>query len=350
MIKSINAWRGIFAIIIVLFHSEVHLMDQAVTLGVSFFFVASGFLLTLRHHEKELTTPSVWWRFWWKRALRIYPVHWLALACYMVFYLWVKNQPFKLPEFIAEIALVQCWIPNKDYFFAYNGISWFLGALLFLYACFPLINKYYSRLRLRWQMLTLGVLMTALACLLPYMSKECVLYSYVCPVVRLGDFLMGVTAANAYRVMSRSGLKYGTAKATIIELAAILIAIEVIFINRSTELLSIWGNYLIWWIPATFIVFSAAMLNGQEGLVGRMLTKRPLQFLGKISLEIYLFQHVVAFFVNYYISPIYGHFGLLIYDHYVWTQLPLLILLSWGIYKFRHSISHRLTTTASSHD
>ena len=342
MIKSINAWRGIFAIIIVMFHSEVHLMDQAVRLGVSFFFVASGFLLTLRHHDKELTAPSTWWSFWWKRAKRIYPIHWIALACYMIFHLWVKHDSFTLPEFIAELALVQCWVPVKDFFFAYNSISWFLGALLFLFACFPLINKYYSRMRMRWQVLALLVAMVAIAWILNAIPQHLITYSYVCPLIRLGDFLMGVTAANAYRAISSHDLKYGTSKATIIEVAAILIALEVIFIDRSTELFTIWDNHLLWWIPATIIVFSAAMLNGQEGWIGRLFLTRPFQFLGKISLEIYLFQHIAAYTVNYYISPIYGHFGFLIYDKYVWSQIPLLIVMSWGAYLLRQRINKSL--------
>ena len=39
--------------------------------------------------------------------------------------------------------------------------------------------------------------------------------------------------------------------------------------------------------------------------------------------------------VNYTISPLLGHFGIMAYDQYVWSQVPLLLLMSWGIYKLR---------------
>lgn len=350
MIKTINAWRGIFAIVIVMFHSKVHLMDQATYLGVSFFFVASGFLLTMHHHDKDFTTFSSWWQFWWTRAKRIYLIHWLALALFMALYLWVMNKPFKLPEFISEFFLVHCWIPDKDFFFSFNSPSWFLGALLFHYACFPLINKYYSRLHIYWQLLIMLLAILVVAWLPTAISGQMVTYTYVCPLVRLGDFLLGVTAANTCRIMSRTNLKYSAIKATIIELGVILFALAVIFIDRTTKLVFLWSNHLIWWIPALLITLTAVKLKGQEGFVGRILTTRPFQFLGNISLEIYIFQFIVAIFVNYFISPIYGHFGHPIYDQYVWTQLPLLILLSWGIYSLRHRISNRITTTASIHD
>ena len=335
MIKSINAWRGIFAIVIVLLHSEVPMMESGAKLGVSFFFIASGFLTTLRHHDEDLTSPGTWWTFWLKRAQRIYPLHWIALACYMTLYVLVMHKSIQWPQLAAQAALVQCWIPDIEYYFGYNSVSWFLGALLFLYACFPPINKYFSRLRLRWQLLLVVAVTGVLAWWLPQLSTMQRVYTHVCPAVRLADFTIGVFLANVYRRLYTPAMAYGTTKATIIEVIYIIIVAEVIFINQTTELLTPWSDYLVWWIPATIIIFSCAMLNGKEGLIGRLLCSRPAQLLGQWSLEIYLFQHVAATIVNYYISPIYGHFGLMAYDKYVYTQVPLLIIMAWAIHKAR---------------
>lgn len=335
MIKSINAWRGIFAIVIVLLHSEVPMMESGAKLGVSFFFIASGFLTTLRHHDEDLTSPGTWWTFWLKRAQRIYPLHWIALACYMALYVLVMHKSIQWPQLAAQAALVQCWVPDKHYFFAYNGVSWFLGALLFHYACFPLINRYFSRWRLQWQCLLIVAVIAALAWWLPQLSPIKRIYTYVCPAFRLGDFVFGAFIANVYRKLNSSSVTYGTAKATFIEAIFIIIVLEVIFIDQTTELFMPWNSHLIWWIPVAIIVFSSAMLNGQEGFIGRLLCTRPIQLLGQWSLEIYLFQHVASTIVNYFISPIYGHFGLMAYDKYVYTQVPLLIIMAWAIHKAR---------------
>lgn len=341
MIKTINALRGIFAIVIVLFHAKIQLMNEVGSLAVSFFLVASGFLLTMHHHDKDLTPPKKWCSFMWKRACRIYPIHWLALALYLLLYIGVMHQPLMLNELIAEVALVHCWIPNKDFFFAYNGLSWFLGVLLFHYACFPLINKYYSHLRLRWQVAVMLILIAACAWMLEVIPNHLVSYTYICPLVRMGDFLIGVTAANAYRATSHSTSNYIISKATFIEVVTVITTIALIVFNRITKLPPLWGNYLLWWVPAAFILYILAILDHKEGLIGRILTIRPFQFLGNISLEIYLFQNVVYYFLVCYIVPIYKHIGFVPFHKYVWTQLLLLILLSWGINSLRKQINRR---------
>ena len=67
MFKTINALRGLFAIVIVLYHSQIYCLESASMLGVSFFLVASGFLLTVRHrHAFDKATAGDWWRFWWR--------------------------------------------------------------------------------------------------------------------------------------------------------------------------------------------------------------------------------------------------------------------------------------------
>ncbi|MBR2083690.1 MAG: hypothetical protein IJ879_03560 [Muribaculaceae bacterium] len=44
MIKTINGWRAVFALMIVLFHVGVAGLEEMTWAGVSFFFMASGFL------------------------------------------------------------------------------------------------------------------------------------------------------------------------------------------------------------------------------------------------------------------------------------------------------------------
>ncbi|MBR6285348.1 MAG: acyltransferase [Muribaculaceae bacterium] len=331
MFKTINALRGLFAIVIVLYHSQIYCLESASMLGVSFFLVASGFLLTVRHrHAFDKATAGDWWRFWWRRACRIYPIHWIALAM-MVFLIVVvehKGHTIEWPVLACVATLTQPWVPIKDYFFGINSISWFLGALLFCYACFPTIDRWYSRLRLRWQVLFLTSLMLLLTFGLPMLSSHMRLYTYVCPAVRLGDFLVGVTAGNIYLKVKNTPRNYSTLKSTLIEAAIVLIVVEVLLINLVTDTVDTWDRYLVWWIPVALLVFASAMLSDHEGWLGRLLLLRPLQWLGKVSFEVYIFQTVVAIIVNYTVSPLLGHFGIMAYDKYLYSQLPLLLLLA----------------------
>ncbi len=337
MFKTINAWRGIFAMIVVLYHSEVHLLDQVISAAVSFFFVASGFLLTVRHGgEFAQLQAGSWWRFWWRRACRIYPIHWLALFTIVVLKVWLDHQAIDWPILIAETTLTQAWIDqHRGIFFFHNGQAWFLSALMFCYACFPLLTRHYLRWRLRWQALPLAAAMLLLACLLPLLSGPERSFTYICPLVRLGDFVLGMFAAGLYRAIAPRLAAIGRGRATVLELAAIACCLAVTAVNRYTSLVGPWSHYLIWWIPATLILLTTALLDGREGAIGRFLLKPPLQWLGALSLEIYLFHGVAAIVVNHTVSPLLGHFGIMAYDHYVWSQVPLVLVMSWVIYRLR---------------
>ncbi len=48
-------------------------------LGVQFFFVLSGFVMTSAHHQDFGNIRAIP-RFWWRRICRIYPAYWLALS------------------------------------------------------------------------------------------------------------------------------------------------------------------------------------------------------------------------------------------------------------------------------
>lgn len=53
-------------------------------IGVQYFFVLSGFVM-MTAHMKDFGKFNSVWRFWWRRACRIYPVYWLALLIPLYF-------------------------------------------------------------------------------------------------------------------------------------------------------------------------------------------------------------------------------------------------------------------------
>ena len=83
MIKTINGWRAVFALMIVLFHVGVAGLEEMTWAGVSFFLMASGFLLTLKHPFAQLDGAG-YRRFAWGHALKLYPLHWLTLVLWLV--------------------------------------------------------------------------------------------------------------------------------------------------------------------------------------------------------------------------------------------------------------------------
>lgn len=172
-------------------------------LGVTFFFVLSGFVLTWSW------SPAIDARtFWWRRFARIYPASLVALAIAIpVFYAshpdpaqwWVK--PFG-PVLLLSIPLIQGWWSEASVLFSGNPAAWTLTCEAFFYAMHPLLQRGLLRLRVRGALVTAGCIVTA-----------AVLYRAACiaaptawwaasmplPIVRISEFALGMCCAWAIR-------------------------------------------------------------------------------------------------------------------------------------------------------
>src|SRR6476619_697205 len=97
--------------------------------GVSFFYVLSGYVLTLNYRDK-VGTWSGRWHFWWKRVARIYPLHVLTL---------VISIPIALSRtgWLVNLALLQSWVPKASFYSSFNAPAWSISNEAFFYATFP---------------------------------------------------------------------------------------------------------------------------------------------------------------------------------------------------------------------
>src|SRR3954452_22180605 len=78
--------------------------------GVSFFFILSGFILTWSHHQSQAAAQS----FYRRRFARIYPTHALTWALALVILAWEGQRTGALPA-LTSLTLIQSWIPNDTY-------------------------------------------------------------------------------------------------------------------------------------------------------------------------------------------------------------------------------------------
>src|SRR5580698_4161777 len=96
---SLQAGRGIAALMVVLFHTiiffagdswdrySLHLAFRTagLALGVEYFFVLSGAVILLAHRDDIghiATVPS----YLWKRFRRVYPIYWIVLTAVVLEY------------------------------------------------------------------------------------------------------------------------------------------------------------------------------------------------------------------------------------------------------------------------
>lgn len=331
MIKTLTSWRGIIAVVIVLFHYHVVVFKGAELFLVCFFYVVSGFLLALRYDTKPL--PS-WRRFFAERALRLYPISWLALlpiaAILAYFHEWDGT-----PQFFTHLLLVQGFVPDKSFYFSFNTVSWFLGGLLLCYACFPWLLRTLRRISLKVKLIGLGIWILAMLVLFPQLSTMTRVNLYVNPLMRTMDFVAGMIVAHAFIAMSKKEITIKPALATVLELLPFAVHAFFGLLIIKVPSMFCYEDFVIWYIPAGMLVLVCALLNGREGLLGRLVLCKPFQWLGTISLEIYIFQILAARIYNYLIAPVLGHFGFeAAYDLYPVFGLLILISLSWLVHRY----------------
>lgn len=112
--------------------------------GVSLFFVLSGFILTYVHADREVR-PTTFYR---ERFARIYPAYLfsLILTAPFFFYVCIKLKQMDIPFFawfkyhvgtcaITVPTLTQSWIPRAA--LAWNSPAWSLSVEAFFYLLFP---------------------------------------------------------------------------------------------------------------------------------------------------------------------------------------------------------------------
>ena len=158
-------------------------------------------------------------------------------------------------------------------------------------------------------------------------------YCYVCPLTRLVDYALGMVLGVVVRKLQAvTTRQYSLAKASFVELCVLMALTSCVAIHASGNFIAVkLENSPLWWIPVAAIIFASAMLNGQEGVVGKVLKLRPLVWLGEISFEVYLLQKLVNNAFCYLVAPLFGHYGIMIYDYSFACTLPLLIVTAWAV-------------------
>lgn len=195
MIKTINGWRGVFALMIVLFHVGALGLEEMTWAGVSFFLMASGFLLPMKHPFEQLDGPS-YRRFAWRHAAKLFPLHWLTLVMWIVALAILGMLTIKPVALALNATLLHSWSLCHSIYFSYNKFSWFLSTLLFCYLCYPLLARWFMPLRLTRKAITLAALAVIDIVVLAFTDDYSRTALYVFPPVRLIDFMIGMTLAH----------------------------------------------------------------------------------------------------------------------------------------------------------
>ncbi len=320
-IKALTALRGIAAVCIVLFHYDVAGVAQPTRMGVSMFFMLSGFLMFRRHGH---TPTRQWWSFTMPRVARLYCIHWIALAAIITIRL---SSGIMVADkwLIPHIMLIQSWFPEHDAIFAHNPVAWFLGSLVVCYCAFLPLSAAIKRADKKHCVTIAAALVIMQTATLHTLGGD---LAYTQPLSRIQDFTLGM-------VLSRLAAQTTPRKTGHTAFQVIAVSITALAIAADKALPDTLGAIdatLLWWLPAAAMICA---FSATSGTGSRIMESRPLVWLGSISLEIYLFQCPIALFWNHYCAPVAAHFGFdAAYRLYAWPSLALLIVAAWAINKW----------------
>ena len=173
--------------------------------GVTFFFVLSGFLLAWSARPGASAR-----RFYLRRLARVYPAH---LAVLGVVVLLAAVDPGRRAavsdpvQGIKQLLLVNAWTLDQGAVDVWNGVSWSLSVEAFCYLCFPLLLWGLPRLGPRRQLaVVLGALLLALAVTAGARVVDPAQgggVAYLNPLVRLPEFVLGIWLALRVRAGAR---------------------------------------------------------------------------------------------------------------------------------------------------
>ena len=195
MIRSFTGWRYIFAVAIFMHHYQIDgksVLQAGGTIGVTFFFILSGFLLAYGYKKRLMTREISTSDFYKARAVKLYPLHILCFAA--VFLLGIRNfVTADLPKAVLNLFLLQSWVPSPDYYMSYNAVSWFLSDELFFYLMFPfvlpvLLNGSGKKIAVGAGIFAISY--SAAAALIPLDHYHA--YFYINPLSRFADFVFGI--------------------------------------------------------------------------------------------------------------------------------------------------------------
>jgi peptidoglycan/LPS O-acetylase OafA/YrhL len=117
--------------------------------GVSFFFVLSGFILVYTCQGKSVNVM----KFWRTRFARIYPAYVFSLLLMAPWFFYAATK-LKFPLFawatahlksasLLVMTLTQAWVPGNA--LAWNSVCWSLSVESFFYLLFPLLLLVFAR-------------------------------------------------------------------------------------------------------------------------------------------------------------------------------------------------------------
>ena len=297
MIKPLTSLRFLFALMVYgshlgfLEHSKSNISSSIYnyilaegSIGVSFFFILSGFILAYNYQDSILKKQKTKKSFYIARFARIYPLHILTFIISLKLSPISSNIQLWFSQAIANISLTQAFIPLESFYFSFNWPSWSISDEMFFYMVFPFLILLIPKIKDYGNFVIISII--ALVPLLTLIIPESyhLQIFYINPLLRIVDFIIGIYIYNIYKVIShKTNLKFD-----LLEVSAVLIFLIFFVFHKLVPNVARYSFY--YWIPMGYLILTFSF---QKGRISKFLSKRVFIHLGEISFGFYMFHQLV---------------------------------------------------------
>lgn len=258
-------------------------------LGVSLFIMMSGYLLMFQNHDSTHIIPFNTIK---KRIRRFYPLHIATLLVALPFGItaFIKGSFVKeLLKLLANVLLLQAWVPSSSFYFSYNAVSWYLSLTLFFVFASVVTAKMINRIPIKAIPIILGSLFSIEVCWCLLVRNMSIAHwlVYILPIIRYIDYFTG--GILCIFVKSHKNIKpfyidllFGISLFS-------MFFLFVLSINNNSEFFST----SVWFIPSLIMLF--AIVNGDKSskLIDSVFSNKVITFIGNISFEMFLIHQLV---------------------------------------------------------
>lgn len=270
-------------IILVLIHHGLQPVEFAGFLGVDIFFALSGFLITsilVSEVGKRGRIRVV--RFYWRRAVRLYPALLVAIVAVLPFGLMLRGMPHLL-----EVALAASYLtPVTGEFLGWAGLTWLntwslgIEEIFYLIWPFTLILLLQRKVPLPWLWtMILGVVLSLGQIALLTTGHDA---SYF---LRTGGMFLGCALA-LWLAENREARVPGWVGPAGLMLVTASVAVGGVHAARGAAFLA---------AACGTVAMIAAIVIPQRrgGILSGVLSAKPVVYVGKVSYELYIWHYPV---------------------------------------------------------
>lgn len=266
------------------------------SLGVTFFFVLSGFVLTWSWNAATDRRT-----FYWRRFARIYPLHLITLLLAVpVFYRltadpaesWIK--PFDIGLLLLSVVLLQGWSRDPAIQFSGNPAAWTLTVEAFFYALHPFVIAPLRRLRIRGALIAAAALLALAVAIRGVIIAfpETGLGGWPWPIMHFYEFGVGMCIAWAFRCGWRLRVSPWLWVGLLFLYCTVLLALRR---PETQHLANLTGAFVIEVVTTLCVLLIASVATRDiEGRSG-WLSTRPLVALGEWSFALYLIHATILY-------------------------------------------------------